>query len=341
MTGTMSSLPRPSPGAFGFLLSAAEGPPGPRLRPAVRERRRDGAHLLLGEGHRHRGPGLREARPPRRDREVDLRGRPPHDLPARPLPVRARERLAAVPLDLPPLPSLLQLRAGLPALRRGEAGQLRGAPDGRARAGDLREGRPPPAGRLHAPDASCSRRSRASGTSASSRAAPRRRPGAVRRRDPEAGPGDRALRAAGRDVRVPVPHGLGRHALPLLAALRDDRRAGRAARGRRPDGRRGPAATTRSTRPCSRTRCRSRRRRSTPRSRRCPACAAPRRSSAASSTRSSPAASRAWSTGRRTTRRSSPPPCARSSASPAPRSPTTTRSAWSSTRRRTASSARR
>ena len=53
------------------------------------------------QGHRHRGPGLGAARPPRRHRQVHLRGRAPHDVPARALPVRARERLAPVPLDVP------------------------------------------------------------------------------------------------------------------------------------------------------------------------------------------------------------------------------------------------
>ncbi len=74
-----------------------------------------------------------------------------------------------------------------------------------------------------------------------------RRTRPLRRRDPEARAGDRALRAAGRDLLVPVPHDLGRDALPLLAAVRVDGRPGRAARGHRTDGRGGPAPRSRST----------------------------------------------------------------------------------------------
>ena len=80
-----------------------------------RRRRRCRARPDLPEEKRRQR--RRAARP---DREVDLPGRAPHDAPARALPVRARRRLAAVPLDLPPRPPLLQLRAGEPALRGGE-----------------------------------------------------------------------------------------------------------------------------------------------------------------------------------------------------------------------------
>ena len=100
--------------------------------------------------------------------------------------------------------------------------------------------RPPPAGRLHAADGAAD--------AARGRAVlrplpgphPGRRPDAFRRGRPEAGAGDRALRAAGRDLLVPVPHRFGRHALPVLEAVRVDGRSRGAARGRGSDDRGGP-----------------------------------------------------------------------------------------------------
>ena len=332
----MSSLPVPKSG-FAFSSAAAEGPPRPRLRPALRERRRDRPDLLLGQGDHHRGPGLGAARPARRDREVDLRGRPPHDLPARPLPVRARERLAPVPLDVSPLAPFYNSEQVSQRYVEVSRGNYAVPADGRARARHLRADRAAPAGGLRPADGAADAAGRRSATSASSRAA-RGATAATRfcGLGQEARAGDRALRAAGRDVLVPVPHGLGRHALPLLAPLRDDGRAGRAARGRRADGRGGPPPrpALRDGPPGSDPA------RGDARVRRVPRAAPGARRLAGVPPRvrrrASAAASRGWSTGRPTTRRSWPPPCARSSASRAPRSPTTTRSGWSSTRRRTA-----
>ena len=62
------------------------------------------------------------ASPAGRSRPGPLPGRAPHHPPARPLPVRPEQRLPAVRLVLPPQPPLLQLGAGQPALRGGEAG---------------------------------------------------------------------------------------------------------------------------------------------------------------------------------------------------------------------------
>ena len=218
---------------------------------------------------------------------------------------------------LSPLAPVLQLGAGLPALRGGAAGATtRCRRSGRPSASSTRRRRAP-AGGLPTADGAADAARRGAVLRALSRPHARRRPHALCGRDQEAGPGDRALRAARRDLLVPVPHGLRHHALPLLAPVRVHGRAGRAARGRRPDGRGGPASTTRSTPPCSRTRCRSRRRPSTPRSRRCRACAARGGPSAREFDAELGGRVSRSSTGRRTTKRSSPPPCARSSGVPA------------------------
>ncbi len=261
----MSSLPRSPASRLRVFFAPSEGAARPRLRPAVRERGRDGADLLLGQGHHHGGPGLRQARPPRRDRPLDLRGRPPHHVPARPLPVRARERLAPVPLELSPLatPSTTRSRSRS-ATWRSRRATTRCRPMGRGRAGDLRADGAPPAGRVHPADRAADARSRPSATSGSSRAAP-------------AATDARASRARSRSGRrrsraTCCPSRRSRTCTTRSRASRSSATGGCASRWtRRPSSARSSArwsrrssATTRSTRPCSRTRSRSRRRPSTP-----------------------------------------------------------------------------
>ena len=112
----------------------APGPPVVTLRSAS-ARPYDGAIAAARTCYSPRVIGAEEvtARPARVHRPPDLRGRPPHRLPARALRVRAREREPAVRVVVPALASLLQLRAVQPALRapgRGRGPRARTASTG-------------------------------------------------------------------------------------------------------------------------------------------------------------------------------------------------------------------
>ena len=206
----MSSLPVPRAPASAFprrpRRSASSTPSTGRTRTS--SRRPGPATPPRGSSPKTRPP----RRPDRRDahREVDLRGRPPHDAPARPLPVLARERVAPVPLDVPARPPLLQLGAGLAsATSRSSRGNYAVPAAGRRSSADIYEkAARAPAGGLRAADgAADAARGRALLRALSGPHA-RRRPDALCGLDQEDGAGDRALRAAGRDLLLPLPHGL-------------------------------------------------------------------------------------------------------------------------------------
>ena len=157
-------------------------------------------------------------RTPRRARAGSLRRGPSHHVPARALPVRARPRVAPVRLVLPALPSLLQLGAGEPALRRGEAEH------------DDHSGSPRPAQEVY--EKAVARRHRTTSSAGDAHAGrgggvlqalprPRASAGALGGRDPEEGAGGGALRAADRDLLLPLSHGLRAHA-PALPPARDE-----------------------------------------------------------------------------------------------------------------------